>query len=180
MLSKILDKRNPAFDVIQEPGSFIITAKKDRRKRVLKIVAFFYLLVAVSISVIVLTAYIKGVEVYEGGKIPLWFLAVILISEWLPAYFLLWFALSTNKYVFGHDSLIVHTGAPGLKGNKVSIPKNSFQKVLLISQSEDSSICALKIQAEGREHKILWLQPYDQCLWLGSVIAEWTGAPFHR
>ena len=180
MLSKILDKKHPAFRVIQEPGSFIVTRPEEKGKKILKIMAFLYLLVAVSISFAVLTVYLKGAKIYDDKEMPLWFVAVILICEWLPAYFLFWFAFSASTYVFNHKSLIIRTGIPGLTRNKISIPKNRFQKVMIISQSEDSSICALKVQAEERDYKILWLQPYDQCLWFGSVIAEWTGAPIDK
>jgi hypothetical protein len=180
MLSKILDKKHPAFSVIQEPGSFIISRREEKGKKVLKIVAFLYLLAAVSISVAVLAVYLKGAKIYDGKEMPLWFVAVILICEWLPAYFLFWFAFSASTYVFDHNSLIIRAGIPGSIRKKISIPKNRFRKVMIISQSEDSSVCALKIQAEDREYKILWLQPYDQCLWFGSVIAEWTGVPIDK
>ena len=180
MLSKILDKKHPAFSVIQEPGSFIITRREEKGKKVLKVVAFLYLLVAVSISIVVLTVYFKGAKIHDGQEMPLWFVAVILFCEWLPAFFLFWFAFSASTYVIDHNSLIIRSGIPGLTRNKISIPKNRFQKVMIISQSEDSSICALKIKAEDREYKILWLQPYDQCLWFGTVISEWTGAPIDK
>ena len=180
MLKNILEKKVSGFEVSQNFGSTFVIRRVHKGKIILQIGTVLYLLTAVFISVLILSVYFRGAKIFDGNEMPLWFVSVFLLGEWLTVIFLLWFSFSIKYFAFDYKSFEIRHKNLGFTRKGFSIVKHKIQKVLLISQSDDSLICTLKVQTGDREQKILWLQPYEQCQWLGTVIATWAQVPLEE
>lgn len=180
MLKETLQNCVDGFKVAQSSGSRFSISLKNKKLILVQIGAVIYLLTALFVSAVLLAAYFKGAKVYDGQAIPLWFVSLFLGAEWVPLFFVMWFVFARKLFHFDYKTFEIRINRLGLKSKQLALEKKHIDKVLLISQSVDFSVCALKIQSGEDEHSILWMQPYGQCHWLGTVIASWSGKPLEE
>ena len=180
MIKQTLNDPVEGFRVDRLSGGKFSITWKNRSLKLLKMGMLLYILISIFFSAILIAAYVKGSEVYDGQAIPGWFLSVFLGAEWLPIFFAAWFLFAGKLFFFDYKTLEIRTKRIGLITQKFALDKRLIHRILLVRQTENSPLYALKIQTDKDEHTIVWLRPYKQCLWLGTVIAQWSGRPLEE
>ena len=180
MLKKTLNNPVEGFEVDQISGGKFAITWKNKSMKLFKICTVLVILLSIFFSAVLLAAYFKGEKVYDGQAIPLWFISVFLAVEWLPIFFVLWFLFARKIFFFDYKTFEIRIKRFGLIRQKFALEKKQIHKLVLINQSENSSLYALKIHSDNNEHAVLWMRPYKQCQWLGTVIAEWSGRPLEE
>lgn len=180
MLQKSLRNCVDGFKVDQISGGNFAITLKNKGIIFFQIGAVLYMLMALFVTTVLLAAYFKGAKVFDGKAMPFWFISVFLVAEWLPLCIALFLIFTQKIFHFDYTTFEIMIKHLGLVTKRLAYEKKHIHKVLLICQSDDSSVYALKIQSGNDEHSILWMQPYAQCRWLGTVIADWSGKPLEE
>lgn len=180
MLKNVLKNKVDGFEIDQNSGSRFSVSIQNKNLIFFKIGAVIYMLMAIFMSVVLFRAYFKGAKIYDGQEMPFWFVSVFFIAEWVPLFFILWIVFAKTIFHFDYTSFEIRIKYLWLVREKLALEKIYIDKVLLISQSDDSSVCALKIQSGDNEYTVLWMHTYEQCHWLGTVLANWSGKPLEE
>ena len=132
--------------------------------------------------VFIVHGYVTGAKMDNGSDMPFWFVSVFLALEIGVACLLAYLLFTRKTFTFEATRLTIESDTLGYKRYKV-IPRESIAQVVQVKDggTDDDSFPSwgIRVEAEGRT-SLLFRQPYDKTAWFGSVIAEWSGAPFKR
>ena len=132
--------------------------------------------------VIIVHRYLTGAKMDDGSDIPFWSVSVFLAWDIWWACLLAYLLFTRKAFTFEPTRLMIESDTLGYKRKK-EIPRKSIAQVVQVRDGvtnyDSFSSWGIRVEAEGRT-SLLFRQPYDKTAWFGSVIAEWSGAPFKR
>lgn len=175
-----LHEKNDFLKIDRTSNNSYIVELISKNKLFLKIGVYIYLLISIFLSSVLILAFFKKLEVYDGATIPYWFVLIFLFFEWIPLLLFIWFFLSKKVFIFKSTKFEIRKKCLVIVKKIAIIDKNDIKKIMIISQSHDLSNFTLKIKTDHDEYSVLWLAPYQQCQWLGTAIASWANVPVEQ
>lgn len=132
--------------------------------------------------VFLLQQYFAGGTMDSGDPIPWWFVALFWAAEIGVAALLLNLVFSRKRFRVTPNAIEMETDLLGWKRTKTVQRSNLryLEQVKDGGEGEDS-FPSWGLVAHGAEKTtLIYRQPHNKSLWLGRILARWTGAEFRE